>query len=42
MPSVLGQAPVELDLQLVLRILLRQAHVHRARDLAQLVHELVG
>ena len=37
-----GQAAVELDLQLVLRLLLRQAHVDRARDLAQLVHEVAG
>ena len=40
--ELVGEAAIELDPQLVLRILLRQAHVHGARDLPQLVHELVG
>ena len=35
----IGQAAVELDLHLGLRVLLRQADVHRTRHLAQLVHE---
>ena len=37
-----GQAAVELDLQFVLRVLLGQADIDRARHQAQLVHELVG
>jgi hypothetical protein len=42
MPIDVGQAAVELDLQLVLRILLRQRDVDRARHLAQLVHVGIG
>ena len=38
----IGQAAVKFNLHLGLRVLLRQAHVHRARHLAQLGHEVVG
>ena len=42
MPSWLASPRSSSILQLVLRLLLREAHVHRARDLLHLLHEVVG
>ena len=41
-PHRIGQAPVELDLQLLLGVLLGQADVHCTRHQAELVHVVTG